>query len=180
MKKLLCCLADALALALCAAAQAGTVSGDAYVGERFGRLEIAPPAGRWAITDRESAGTSDEGGPVADLQLTAPVGDIRPLVRVTGVKKVDAAVTADFVLKTSRDALQQQGGEAGPVQRIQVGARSVWSYEARLDAEGQPLRTRLVVIEGAQAFFLLQMVVPAAAFDEAGRAFDQLLPAVKY
>ena len=81
MKKLLCCLAGALALALCAAAQAGTVSGDAYVGERFGRLEIAPPAGRWAITDRESAGTSDEGGPVADLQLTAPVGDIRPLAQ---------------------------------------------------------------------------------------------------
>ncbi len=162
------------------AVQAGTLAGERYVGERYGRLEIAPPAGSWEIVDRESSGAAPEGGPVADLQLRQAVAGHRPVVRITGVRKVDASVNADAILRTSRDAFVEAGGETGPVSRVAVAGRSVSAYDGRIVAAGQPARSRLVLVEGRDSFFLLQMVVPAAAFDEAAKAFDQLLPALRY
>ena len=51
------------ALLLCfGPAAAGSLDGDRYVAERYGRLEIAAPAGRWEIFDREGGIAADEGG----------------------------------------------------------------------------------------------------------------------
>ena len=177
MKKLLCCLAGALALAPSALPPSRDGERRCLRGRAFRALEIAP---------RRGAGQSPTGNR-RDQRRRRPGG--RSPAHGAGRRhpppgaghrrqKVDAAVTADFVLKTSRDALAAARGEARPVQRIQVGARSVWSHEARLDAEGS--RAPGWSSSRGTGLFLLQMVVPAAAFDEAGRAFDQLLPAVKY
>lgn len=167
-------------LLLCGSAGAGQLQGGTYVGERFGRIEITPAPGRWEMIDREAAGGNDLGGPVVDLHLRDNPGGSRAVVHVTGVKKADPSITAEFVLATSRDALVQQGGTPEPVRRLAIGGRGAWTYEAAVAAQGRPARTRLVVVEGPAAIFLLQMVVPVDGFEAAGRAFEQLLSGVKY
>ena len=169
------------ALLLCfGPAAAGSLDGDRYVAERYGRLEIAAPAGRWEIFDREGGIAADEGGPVVELQLRRAVAGLRPTLRITGVRKGDAAVSADSILRTSREAFVEAGGELGPILAVSTGGRTQQSYEGRIAPAGQAARSRVVLLEGPQAFFLLQMVVPIAAFDEAAREFDQLLPAIAY
>lgn len=106
------------ALLLCfGPAAAGSLDGDRYVAERYGRLEIAAPAGRWEIFDREGGIAADEGGPVVELQLRRAVAGLRPTLRITGVRKGDAAVSANSILRTSREAFVEAGGELGPILR---------------------------------------------------------------
>lgn len=161
-------------------AAAGSLDGDRYVAERYGRLEISAPAGRWEFFDREGGIASDEGGPVVDLQLRQPVAGLRPTLRITGVRKGDATVSADSILRTSREAFVEAGGELGPILVNSTGGRTQQSYEGRIAPGGQAARSRVVLLEGPQAFFLLQMVVPAAAFDEAARELEHLLPTIAY
>ena len=169
-----------LGLVLAGTVAAVSLSADHYVAKRYGRLEIAPPAGRWEIIDRESPQADEAGGPVADLQLRQVVEGVRPVVRITGVRKLDATVTAESVLRTSREALVEVGGQVDPVRTVRVAGRNLQSYDGRIAPGGQAARSRLVLVEGPKAFFILQMVVPAAAFDAAAEALDQLLSGLSY
>lgn len=168
-----------LALLAAGTVQAGQMDGDAYVGSRYGRIVVAPPAGVWEIIDRESAGSNDQGGPVADLQARRPVAGMHPVVRITGVRKIDS-VSADEILRTSRDALEQQGGTVEAVQSRSRNGRPYWVYDGRVSSQGQQAGTRLMLVEGQGAFFLLQTVAPVASFGEAAQALDDLLPYLRY
>lgn len=169
-----------LAISLSVSAFAGQLTGEAYIGERFGRIEIRPPAKQWLMLDRESSGDNEFGGPVVDLKALAPLGGVLPSLHVSAFRRVDASVTAAFVLQTSRDAVLQKGGEAGPVDIRTVNGRKVWFFDAQVKQQDKPARLYYVLLEGDKAYFALQTVVPDAAFLATKQGVDELLPKVNY
>lgn len=169
-----------IAFWLAAPVFAGQVSGESYIGERFGRIELRAPAGQWLLLDRESSGNNEFGGPVLDLKATAAIAGAFPTLHVNAFKRADASVTAEFVLQTSRHAVQQKGGELGPEQMRAVDGKKIWFFEAQVILLDKPAWLYYVLLEGATAFFAVQTVVPEAAFGETKRRVDELLLKVTY
>lgn len=161
-------------------ALAGQVVGNSYVGARYGALTIVPPAGAWRIVDQEGSAGSEAGGPVVHLQMAQAIGGAYPVVQVSAVRKTEAAVTAAFILDTSREAMIQRGGVPGPVEVGAADGRQVHSYRARIPVRGQAAEAVYVLLEGAGSFFVLQMVVPVVDYDEARARLDQLLTTLRY
>lgn len=161
-------------------AEAGQMVGAAYVGERFGRIEIVLPQDQWRVTDREATGTVDDGGPVVDLQLQQAIDGSYPVVRVSAVRKVDASVTADLVLQTSREALEKQGGTVGPLLTSLAGGKIVRAYETDIAIQGKPAKVIYILLDGRQAIFSLQVAVPAASVDRVRTQVDALIAGIRY
>lgn len=169
-----------IAILLAGAATAGQIDGDRFVGERFGRLELSVPAGQWLILDREFSGNNEYGGPVVDLKATAAIVGVFPTVHVSAFKRADASVTAEFVLQTSRAAVEQKGGEPGPIQTLAVDGKKRWVFTARVRQNDQPASLHYLLLEGEQAYFAVQSVVPDAALGEWQQRVEQLMRQVKY
>lgn len=170
----------AIALLLAGPVHAGRISGDSYVGERFGRLEIEAPAGQWVILDREYSDHNEYGGPVVDLKASTALAGVFPTVHVSAFKKAEASVTADFVLQTSRAAVQQKGGAVGPGQMLAVDGRNRWIFTAQVSQNGQPASLYYLLLDGEQAYFAVQSVVPPAALGEWQTRVDELMSKAKY
>ncbi len=161
-------------------AYAGQMTEKGYTADRFGQLEVTPPAGKWEMRDQEATGNNHYGGPVVDFLLKQAVQGSYPVVKVSAVKKDDGSVTPDFVLKTSRDTMTQQGGQLSAVETGRVGGRNVWSYQARISIKGQLSQVVYLLLEGPTAFFMAQMVVPDGALAQAKPLFDELLATFRY
>lgn len=161
-------------------AWAGHLTEKGYTADRFGHLEVAPPAGKWEIRDREANGNNEYGGPVVDFLYKQPVGGVYPVVQVSAVKKAEADVTPEFVLQTSRDAILQQGGQLTLVSPWRVAGRAGWTYDAALTIKGQLSQVHYVLLEGAGAYFLAQIVVPAGTLGQVKPDLDALLAAFRY
>lgn len=161
-------------------ALAGQTVGNRYVGARYGPLVIAPPADAWLIVDQEASAGSEAGGPVVNLQMAQAIGGTYPVVQVSAVRKTEAAVSAAFILDTSREAMIQRGGLPDPVEVGTVGGRPIHSYRARIPVRGQAAEAVYVLLEGEASFFVLQMVVPVADAGEARARLDQLLTTIRY
>lgn len=159
---------------------AGQLSGNTFVGERFGRIEIVETDAQWLILDREYSGNNLLGGPVADIKATRPVAGYFPTVHLSAFKRADATVTPDFVLQTSRDAVRQKGGHPGGIQSAAVNGRNVWFFEAMVLQQDKPAKLYYVLLEGDSVFFALQTVVPEFAFDETRGRVDKLLNGISY
>jgi len=169
-----------IAILLAGAASAGQIDGDRYVGERFGRIEIKAPAGQWLILDREFSGNNEYGGPVVDLKATAAVAGVFPTVHVSAFKRADASVTAEFVLQTSRTAVEQKGGEPGPIQTLAVDGKKRWFFTAKVIQNDKPASLHYLLLEGEQAYFAVQSVVPEAALGELQQRIEALMRQAKY
>lgn len=169
-----------LAVCLSAPVLAGQLNGETYLGERFGRIELTAPARQWLLLDREYSSDNEFGGPVLDLKATAAIGGAFPSLHVTAFRRVDASVTPEFVLQTSRDAVQHKGGELGPVQMRTVNGKNVWFFAAQVRQQDKAARLYYVLLAGSSALFALQTVVPESAFSETKNRVDELLSAVSY
>lgn len=159
---------------------AGQLNGANYIGDRFGRIELVAPTTEWLILDRESSGNNEFGGPVVDLKATVSIAGYFPSLHLSAFKRIDVSVTPAFVLQTSRDAVEQRGGELGPIQNRVVDGKNTWFFEAKVWQKDQPARLYYVLLEGSEAIYALQTVVPEAALIETKRRVDELLLKVKY
>lgn len=169
-----------LALLSTVAVQAGEVSGQGYRAVRFAPFALNAPAGQWLALDREASGGNEDGGPLVEFKATQAAGSVYPVVMVNAFKRVNAEVTADFLLRTSLDALRQRGAEPGPVLVRTVDGKKVRFFEARLQRQGVPSVLYYVLLEGEKLFFAAQAVVPAADFAAAQRQIDALLAGARY
>lgn len=169
-----------LLLCLNGVALAGQLEGESYTGERFGRIQFVAPGHQWLMLDREFSGSNEFGGPVLDLKAVAPVGGFYPSLHVSAFKRADASVSATFVLQTSQDAVRQKGGLPAQAQIRAVNGKNIWFFEAEVMQQDKPARLYYLLLEGAQAYFALQTVVPAAALPELKQRIDELLLKVSY
>ncbi len=169
-----------LLLCLNGLAIAGQLQGDSYTGERFGRIQFVAPVHQWLMLDREFSGSNEFGGPVLDLKAVAPVGEGYPSLHVSAFKRADASVTAAFVLQTSQEAVRQKGGLPAQAQIRTVNGKNIWVFEAEVMQQDKPARLYYLLLEGAQAYFALQTVVPAAVLPELKQRIDELLLKASY
>lgn len=174
-------LAGLLSLFLLAgAALAGEVQDGRFVAGRYGRLEISAPATDWVLSDRESVGDNALGGPVADLRSTRRAGSIYPLVLITAFRQADDSVTPDFILRASRDSMQQRGAVPGPVLVRRVNERKIWFFDAAVQQQGQPARLYYLLLAGEGVYFAIQAVAPEASFEPMQQQVDALLNHLSY
>ena len=159
---------------------AGQLTGDSYTGERFGRIHFVAPGSQWLMLDREYSGSNEFGGPVLDLKATSAVSGFFPSVHVSAFKRAEDSVTAEFVLQTSQDAVRQKGGQPGVVQLRAVNGKKTWFFEAQVVQQDKLARLYYVLLEGAEAYFALQTVVPEVVFTATKQRIDELLLKVSY
>ncbi len=159
---------------------AGDIQGNRYSGAKFAPLEITIPDGQWIILDRESSGDNTYGGPVVDFKSTRAAGSIYPVVMISAFKRAAEDITADFLLKTSREAMQQKGAQPGPVLVRTVNGRKVRYFEAQVTQKGQPAMLYYVLLEGKEALFAAQVVAPPADFPATQKQTDELLAQARY
>lgn len=173
------CAAVAASL-LAFAATAGEIDDNRYSSRRFAPLTIAAPAGQWIILDREASGGNEFGGPVVDFKSTRAAGSVYPVLMVSAFKRAAEDVTADFLLRTSRDAMQQRGAEPGPVLVRTVNGRKVRFFETRLSPQGRPSILYYVLLEGEGMLFAAQVLSPEADFPAVRKQVDELLAGARY
>jgi hypothetical protein len=169
-----------LLLFFCGPVVAGQLSGDGFTGERFGMIRVVAPPSLWLLLDREFSGSNEFGGPVLDLKATTAIAGYLPSAHLSAFKRADASVTAEFVLQTSQQAVRQKGGQPGPVGRRTLNGKTTWFFEAELVQQERPARLYYVLLEGSEAYFALQTVVPEAVFADTKQRIDELLLKVSY
>jgi hypothetical protein len=165
---------------LAGSAWAGEMHGDTYVGKRYGTIEIKVPAGTWVVLDREANGENDFGGPVADFKSTVPIAGIYPAVHLSAFRRVDASITPSFVLQTSLDAVALKGGVPGAVLDGAVNGRKSWFFIADVVQQNRPAKLYFVLLEGREAIFSAQTVVPPEALAETRQQVDAFLQGMRY
>ena len=170
-----------LLLCCCTSLWAGELSGDSYVGARFGAIRIIAPASQWLMLDREYSGDNEFGGPVVDLKGLQPLTTgTFPSLHLTAFKRVGPEVNAAFVLENSQNAVRQRGGQVSPVASRALNGKTIWFFDALVSQNDKPARLYYVLLESSQAFFALQTAVPVSAFDETRQRVDELLLKVSY
>lgn len=170
-------------LALCAvlsAVQAGELDGPRFAATRFPAFRIELPAGQWLILDREASGDNAYGGPVAEFRSQVPAGSVYPVVMLSAFRRAGPEITADFLLRTSREAMQQKGAENGPVLVRAVDGRKIRFFESRVTHQGKPAMLYYALLEGAETFYAAQVVAPEADFPLVRARADALLDLARY
>ena len=173
------CLLLALALAAWQAG-AGEVIGNTYVGERFGYIELTSVDGKWDITDREKSATNDFAGMVAHFKLKEAISGWKPDLNVMGFKKIEGAVTADFVINMMRKEWAAQGGEVGPNETGRIAGRKVVFNDQTITAQGLAMKGRSVYLEGEKGIFIVSVIVRADVYPQTLQLLEELVSAAKY
>lgn len=170
-----------LALGLAAwPAGAGEVIGNTYVGERFGYIELTAADGKWEIADKEKAATNDMAGMIAHFKLKDAISGWRPDINVLGFKKIEGAITVDFVMNTMRSQWTAQGGEVDAIETGRIAGKKVFFNDKRLNVKGIAMKGRDIYLEGEKAIFVVHMVVRADVYPQTLQLLEELVSAAKY
>lgn len=161
-------------------AWAGEVIGNTYIGERFGYIEMTSVEGKWDITDREKGATNDLAGTIAHFKLKEAVSGWKPDVNIMGFKKIEGAITADFVMNMMRKEWTAQGGEVEPIETGRIAGKKVFYNDKRIAAKGIPMMGRDIYLEGEKAIFIVHVIAPAHAFPQVLQLVEELVATAKY
>ncbi len=170
-----------LALGLAAVpAGAGEVIGNTYVGERFGYIELTAADGKWDISDKEKSATNDMAGMIAHFKLKDAISGWKADVNILGFKKIEDAITVNFVIGTMRKEWIAQGGEVEPIETGRIAGKKVHHYEKRLNVKGIAMKGRDIYLEGEKAVFVVHMIVRADAYPPTLQLLEDLVATAKY
>ena len=173
------CLILALALAAWRAG-AGEGIGNTYVGERFGYIELTSVDGKWDIVDKEKSATNDFAGMIAHFKLKEAISGWKPDVNVMGFKKVEGAVTADFVINMMRKEWTAQGGEVEQIETGRIAGRKVFFNDKRISVKGVAMKGRDIYLEGEKGIFIVSVIVRADVYPQTLQLLEELVSAAKY
>ena len=161
-------------------AGAGEVIGNTYVGERFGYIELTAPDGKWEITDKEKGATNDMAGMIAHFKLKDAISGWRADVNILGFKKIEDAITVDFVMNTMRTEWTAQGGETEAIETGRIAGKKVFFYDKRLNVKGIAMKGRDIYLEGGKAVFVVHMIVRADVYPQTLQLLEELVAGAKY
>jgi hypothetical protein len=171
-----------LAVLMLAAAHAGAgeVIGNTYVGERFGYIEMTSVDGKWDITDREKEAKNDFAGMIAKFKLKEAVSGWKPDVNIMGFKKIEGAVTVDFVMNTMRTEWTGQGGEVDQIETGRIAGKKIFFYDKRLTPQGIPMKGRDIYLEGEKGIFIVAVIAKTPAYPQVLQLLEELVATAKY
>lgn len=180
MKATIQCHLLAALLLVATHAGAGEVIGNTYIGERFGYIELTSVGGKWDITDKERGANNDLAGMVAHFKLKDPISGWKPDLNILGFRKVEGAVTADFVINMMRKEWEAQGGEVEQIETGRIAGRMVFFNDKRVTVKGVAMKGRDIYLEGEKAIFIVSVIVRADVYPQALQLLEEMVSAAKY
>lgn len=180
MKATIRCHVLAVLMLAAAHAGAGEVIGNTYVGERFGYIELTSVDGKWEIIDKEKSATNDFAGMIAHFKLKEAVSGWKADVNIMGFKKVEGAITVDFVISMMRKEWAAQGGEVEQIETGRIAGKKVFFNDKRISVKGIAMKGRDIYLEGEKGIFIVSVVVRTDAYPQTLQLLEELVSAAKY
>lgn len=162
-----------------AQAWADELKGDIFISEEFGRIEIHSPGGKWNIKGRERLQGSQT---IANLSLKAAHEGALPNISIFGEPK-RFLLTADRVMSDHRALVakrREMQGECGPIEIRNYASRKVNTYVCRYNVRTTSILTRIFILEGPSAFYLMSATVREEHFERVESLIDEVVENLKY